>query len=392
MADALGADLAATDGVAGGEAACPAPERSLCAPLQSLMLCRIASSTGATRNDLCRDLNPITSHRLSPSELRQGVDDGLDSLIAKDLVAVQRLRMMLTEAGRAATIDFLRCKTLPQVWNEMRDTRLTAVALGMTKVSERRIDMLSRPDGLRVAILQSAYGIPGKRQPSFARLRSALALIALERAFGNKIKSGFAAGKSLSANAGRSLAGQLARRPRDFGTDNRLIAALAAEACGALQTDTATLRTAVLRNHFSRQLGEMASVSRRPSGATEVLLSEGEQSVTEDELTGAHPSVPNERPDLQGFASVVVAAAKHRGHGWGDTQKAFVCQVWEEVSRSNPEWCINEVQFKAMLVEAHRTGHIKLATADLRSKSHARELHQSAITYKNTVWHYVRVA
>ena len=44
-----------------------------------------------------------------------------------------------------------------------------------------------------------------------------------------------------------------------------------------------------------------------------------------------------------------------------------------------------------MLAEAHRTGHLVLATADLRDKSLLKELQDSAITYKNTVWHQLRV-
>jgi hypothetical protein len=44
-----------------------------------------------------------------------------------------------------------------------------------------------------------------------------------------------------------------------------------------------------------------------------------------------------------------------------------------------------------MLAEAHRMGSIVLANADLKDKSRMQELESSAISYKNTVWHFVRV-
>ena len=109
--------------------------------------------------------------------------------------------------------------------------------------------------------VQQAYGLPGRRTPSVAKLRCALAVVALERAFGNKIKSGLDSGKSLSAKAGRMLAGQLSRRPRDFGTDARLIAALAAEACGSSQPDAGALRQTILRNAIShRTAGQQSQI------------------------------------------------------------------------------------------------------------------------------------
>jgi hypothetical protein len=43
-----------------------------------------------------------------------------------------------------------------------------------------------------------------------------------------------------------------------------------------------------------------------------------------------------------------------------------------------------------MLAEAHRTGLIALANADLKDKRALKELNDSAVVYKNTVWHYVR--
>ncbi len=44
-----------------------------------------------------------------------------------------------------------------------------------------------------------------------------------------------------------------------------------------------------------------------------------------------------------------------------------------------------------MLVEAHRAGRLSLATADLKNKNNIKDIQDSAISYMNTVWHFVRV-
>ena len=44
-----------------------------------------------------------------------------------------------------------------------------------------------------------------------------------------------------------------------------------------------------------------------------------------------------------------------------------------------------------MLVETHRLGLIVLVNADLKDKAKLATVEASAVSYKNTVWHYVRV-
>lgn len=354
--------------------------------IDDFVLSRIADGRGATRSDVLRDLGPLASHRFSPSELRHEVDAALARLSASGDITCQRARYHLGAPGSQALAASLECRKLPPDWSEMRDIRLVAVALGVAGQGEQRVKALARPDGLRAIILQQAYRLPGRRVPSMAKLRCALAVVALERAFGNKIKSGFESGKGLSAKAGRMLAGQLSRRPRDFGTDARLVAALAAEACGAPQPDVASLRLAILRN----------AVSRRGAGDLKLVAvaSPSSDSAQHNEPAGAgtervRPPAAS-RPDLPGFASIVVGLADQFGEGWPGNKKAFISRVWEALEKAYPQWGLSEVEFKAMLTEAHRTGHLVLANADLKSKANAAELQASAVTYKNTVWHYVR--
>ncbi len=354
--------------------------------IDDLVLARIAAERGATRSELLRDLGPLASHRLAPSELRREVDGALRLWDERGAINATRGRYHLSEDGEACALAILECKALPREWSDIRDVRLVGVALGIAGQSEARTKSLARPDGLRAAILQRAYNLPGRRVPSTAKLRCALAVVALERAFGNKIKGGFDSGKALSAKAGRMLAGQLSRRPRDFGTDARLIAALAAEACGSAQTDAGALRLAILRN----------AVSHRGAGQLELVVDRDRDAAAgkprgREKPPPGRPAAAN-RPDLPGFAAIVLRFAEEHGEGWPGNKKAFISKVWCAVSEAHPDWGLSEVEFKAMLTEAHRTGHLVLANADLKSKANADLLQASAVSYKNTVWHYVRAA
>ena len=98
------------------------------------------------------------------------------------------------------------------------------------------------------------------------------------------------------------------------------------------------------------------------------------------------------RPDPDGFASAVHRAADAAAEGWAGNPRAFICKVWERVQLEHPEWELSEIEFKCMLAEAHRTGLVVLANADLKDKRALKELQASAVVYKNTVWHYVRAS
>ena len=231
--------------------------------LRVLVLARAAADAGATRSELTRGLGPFVSHKLSPAAWRSALDGTLRALENEQLIGETRGRVTLTGQGRAAVSEFLGANGVSTAWDDIRDVRLVASALGLEAESAVRLKTLTRPDGLRVAILQKAYGLNIKGVPSPARLRSALAVVALERAFGSSIRAGLGAGVGLAAKAGRLIAGQLSRRPRDFGTDGRLIATLAAEHVGAVQTDADALRLAILRNFVSQSF---AAPLPRPRG------------------------------------------------------------------------------------------------------------------------------
>ncbi|MEO0671852.1 MAG: hypothetical protein AAFZ05_07475, partial [Pseudomonadota bacterium] len=97
------------------------------------------------------------------------------------------------------------------------------------------------------------------------------------------------------------------------------------------------------------------------------------------------------RPDLEAFATAVLAAGEARAQGWPGNRKVLISHLWEEVAAHHADWGLCDVEFQNMLVEAHRTGHLVLANADLKSKSDLADFERSAITYKNTVWHFIRL-
>ncbi len=356
-----------------------------------LVLARAAIENGATQAEIVRDLAPYVSHKLAPAAWRDTVSRTIAALAMQGFAGVTRNRVELTAAGRDAVQNELGGKPLPRGWGEIRDVRLIARALGLEGETAARIKRLAKPDGLRAAILQRAYGLKIRGAPSPARLRQALAVVALERAFGNTLKGSIGQRTGLSAKAGRLLAGQLSHRPRDFGTDSRLVAALAAEQVGAFQTDADALRTAILRNFVSQSFSPAGVVQElSPKPANDQGTAPAQPAITAPGQARARPAAAN-RPDLNGFAEVVRRAASARAEGWPGNRKAYVSHVWQDVQATYPEWGLTEIEFKAMLAEAHRTGHIVLANADLKDKRSLKELQDSAVAYKNTVWHFIRV-
>ena len=347
--------------------------------IPALVLVRVACEGGATRAEIVRDLAPFLAHRLSPAEWRAAAEAGIAALVRMALVAPTRQRYAARPRGAVAAAVFLGQEPAALVaWPEQRDVRLVAKALAMPAGDRAKLKALARPEGLRAVIVQRAFGLPIRAAQSANRLRAQLAVVALERAFGNKLKSRLGAG--LSAKAGRLLAGQLSRHPRDFGSDGRLIAALAAEQIDARQADADALRSAILRSFVSAGLASASTVARRRSATPSAALA-----------PPGRPAGGSKRPDLATFAREVQAAAAGRAQGWPGHRKAYISHVWQAIRASCPAWALSEIEFKCMLAEAHRAGQVALAGADLKDKRDLEDLRQSAINDRNCVWHFVRV-
>ena len=97
------------------------------------------------------------------------------------------------------------------------------------------------------------------------------------------------------------------------------------------------------------------------------------------------------RPDLAQFVTTVQATAAAAASGWAGNRKAYISHVWRRIEAQCPQWALTPIEFKAMLTAAHAAGRLVLANADLKDASALADVQESAIAFKNTVFHFVRV-
>src|SRR5262249_32700504 len=154
----------------------------------------------------------------------------------------------------------------------------------------------------------------------------------------------------------------LSSRPRDFGTDQKLIVTLAAEKVGAVQSDLDGLRAAVLRQLGSRALdartGAAPAAKVPQTEQPKLRVVNSEPAAAAAARSAAPVQLASVRPDLNQFARAVNAAAASKAEGWAGNRKAFISHVWGALRLARPEWAISEIEFKCMLAEAHRAGEV----------------------------------
>lgn len=242
-----------------------------------------------------------------------------------------------------------------------RGLRALAQALGESNVSASRLDQLSKVDGLRAAIVAKAFELDPLATPS--KLRKALAERATRRQIGRPPSARATAAEE------RAMAASLIVHSGPVRSDSELLARLAAQLVGAPSIDAATLRLYVLRTGVSVGQAPVPTVTPAPAPAT------------------AEPTAPV----LADFAQEVRVLAGLNASGWAGNRRAYISHVWQSVAQTHPAWGLDEPSFKSLLAEAHRTGHIQLANADLRDKARLKDVQASATAYKNMVWHFIRV-
>lgn len=357
------------------------------------VLLRVASGS-ATRADLQRDLAELFTPRLSGTEFRRRAELAIAALTGKNLVSESRGRMSATAAGMAAAdplAPLVKGGIARASWGEVRDMLVIQV-LRMTP-TPAVVKALMRPEGVAGLVLQRHFSIHPNRVLSMTDLRSALAVVALERAFGNKIKTGLAKGSGLPGKAGRLLAGQLFKSPREIASDGKLATALAGEVLGLKEVTVETLKTALVKRLTIRADGPSAGGAAAGASGASVAAAIFPDNDEAPLKTHGAPlrAVVYTPPDMDEFCAAVLDAARPVSEGWPGNRKAFISLVWQAIRNSRPNWGLTQVAFKSMLAEAHRAGRLELVGADLKDGRDLRSLEDSKILYKNTVWHFVRV-
>lgn len=364
---------------------------------RDLVLLRISAGT-ATRADLQRDVAPLLAPKLSGAEFRRSAELGISNLSGSQLVTEAKGRLTATSKGlQVAEALLAPAKTPCSSW---ADVKLALVIRALTTNDTSGIrKSLQRVEGLAALVLQHHFGKPTARAQSPADLRADLAIIALERAFGNKIKTGFKKGAGLPAKPGRVLAGQLFKQPREIATDGKLVVHLACEIAGSREHSLDALELAVLRglmapkdeaavSHSQPARPQRVETTPRPARAPPPRPANDRTPISDV----APPSIRSPSPpDMAEFCRAVIDAARPVSEGWPGNRKAFISLVWKAIRNARPDWGLSEIAFKGMLAEAHRSGQVELATADLKDGRDLKSLEDSKILYKNTVWHFVRV-
>ncbi len=369
--------------------------------VRDIVLVRLATAGKAVaRADLARELWPIVSHLLPMKDWQLALDRDLGALADAGLCDAKTIAVSVTDAGSKRATLVLGVNVLPRTWAEAKGARLVAKALGLEKLPPRRLKSLMKPDPLRLEIVQAAFKLKGRGVPTASRLRSQLAKLAVARAFDDNLPTGDDERTGLSAKAGRALAGRFAHPPRDFPTDGRLVAALAMESAGCATPGLEVLQTALLRRYVTRGVVKPPEArARPPRRAAKTITSPPATRVPAVQPvlvpmpinSAAQNGAALKRPDFAGFVASVLAAADSVAEGWSGNRKAFVSKVWGAVRLRQPDWLVSEIEFKAMLIEAHRAGRIVLANADLKDQRSMADVQASAIAYKNAIFHFVRV-
>ena len=357
--------------------------------IADLILLRVATGS-ATRAELQRDLAVLVAPKVPGTAFRRAAEVSIGQHIARQLITDTKGRLTPTPAGsRTAAALVSLTRSITGDWDDLRNGTLIFSALAISGETPGLIKALERPEGLAAMMLQSHFSIPLSRALSPTDMRTQLAIIALEKAFGNKIKTGLGKGAGLPAKTGRMLAGQLFAKPREITSDGKLVTLLAAEIFDAPSDTLDGLRLSLLRRLTTPALKH--DTTPRQSHAEHRLASITGLTPSNDAGPLDFPRPAIVRPDMAEFAGAVLQAARPVSEGWPGNRKAFISRVWQAIRNARPEWELSEIAFKSMLAEAHRSGGLMLASADLKDKSALKEIEDSKILYKNTVWHFVRV-
>ena len=341
----------------------------------STISCSCASSAPAARRGLssCATSGPCSANKLSPAEWRVRTEAALARLADGTHLRENRGRYRTSEEGAQVVASFLGEKEArARAWSEQRDLWLVAKALGVdaTKPSLRKA--LTRPEGLSALIVQQAFGLSLREALSPSKLRTALALVAQERAAEN----GKAPRKTgaLSTEASRKLAAQLLqsrarffhRRPPHCGAQppsKWAPRAPRSRCCGSGFCAGSPRRTRSPAAKSRRRRGRIARFGKGPPAPWSGAIFR----------RCAHRGTPPRRGLARQPQGVYLSGLE------GDSRRRTLSGV---SPRSSSRACWPKPIGRASSCSP---------TPISRTARNIKELEESAILYKNTVCHFVRV-
>ena len=328
------------------------------------VLLRVSGRGGAAIADtrIASDLYPLVRHKLSPADWRRALDQTLAHLAEDGTVAVAGTKIMPLAPIWRRREGLLGCR-VPRTtgWAQLRDVHLVARALGVSGEPRRR-KLLASSEGLRRAVLETAYGTRFKDTGGYAALRDGLARLALRK--GVVTGDAAVATNLLPPRERRAQAAcLLAHSKRPPTSDGQLVAAIASEQLGARGTSPSALRTELLRRHLTGEGFALGTVA----------------------------PAPRKRFDLAEFLEEVRNFARQLAQGWQGNRRALISRVFPALSGAHPDWGLDVTHFKSLLAEAHRAGRLNLVNADLRDRGILDELQASAVAYHNMIMHFIRV-
>lgn len=337
--------------------------------IENLVLLRLhfGAAEGETEVQLRKDLHGLVMQDMSAADWRAALGQVIVRLVDTGFMRPVRANAYMgTEKCEARLLTFLGTNRMPTApWHEIRDGHLIAIALGLVPTS-RLIARLITAEGLRLAILSRHYDLPlDITSASLEQLRNGLAKIAEQRGLTVGIRDTVSKENRLSQKEAVMMGARLLKSRHVVESDGELIACLAAEAVSAMNESAAELRHMLFRRLIdNRESSELTPVKRGDIGAL---------------------------PDLAEFTEQVKIIAAEIAVGWPGNRRAFISTVWDALRDNFPEWPMDEEQYKAMILSAHRHGLLRLAIADLRDKAILEDVTRSRITYKNSEWHFIRV-
>lgn len=298
-------------------------------------------------------------------DIDQRLRAGLDRLEIDGLR--QRGSMTLTGAGKkqASELLGLRGTQTPKEWQALK-RRLVELALGQKPRGPRPLSAAA----IRAAALANKLGIDGAR-PRPSDVLDAWAARELGMS-GKRLTIANVRAHVLS----RALGIAALRDPKQIGS------VATAHVLGVPRADTATIRAAVLGDWLTSPTSTKIAERAKKNGGREAVHADEPRALS-------RPTAPDDRVSLSAFADVVKTAAQSVTDGRFGRHKVFIAPVWSCLRDSKTFAPMNEGEFKAKLVEAHRAGHLRLSRADLTPAMAPELVAASEVAYLNAVFHFL---